>query len=42
MCMHRIMARAYELYRERGRLEGYAEEDWLDVEREIVGRTCPL
>lgn len=35
----RIMVRAYELYVERGCREGYAEQDWLDAEREIVGRT---
>ncbi len=38
----RITVRAYELYVERGRREGYAEQDWLDAEREIVGRTFPL
>lgn len=36
----RITGRAYELYIERGRREGYAEQDWLDAEREIVGRTA--
>lgn len=36
----RIMVRAYELYVERGRREGCAEQDWLDAEREIVGRTA--
>ncbi len=38
----RIMVRAYELYVERGRREGYAEQDWLDAEREILGRTFPV
>lgn len=38
----RIMVRAYELYVERGYREGYAEQDWLDAEREIVGRTFPV
>jgi len=38
----RIMVRAYELYVERGCREGYAEQDWLDAEREIVGRTFPV
>jgi len=32
----RIEARAYALYLERGCREGYAEQDWLDAEREIV------
>jgi hypothetical protein len=34
----RITARAYELYAERGYREGYAEQDWLDAEREILNR----
>lgn len=35
----RITARAYQLYVERGRREGYAEQDWLDAESEILNRT---
>ena len=31
----RIAKRAYELYEERGRQEGYALEDWLQAEQEI-------
>jgi hypothetical protein len=34
----RIEGRAYELYVERGCREGCALEDWLDSEREILGR----
>jgi hypothetical protein len=34
----RIATRAYELYVQRGCREGCAVEDWLDAEREIVGR----
>ncbi len=34
----RIEGRAYELYVERGCREGCALEDWLDAEREILGR----
>ncbi|MBX9661568.1 MAG: DUF2934 domain-containing protein [Nitrospiraceae bacterium] len=34
----RIEGRAYELYVERGCREGYALEDWLDAEREMLGR----
>jgi hypothetical protein len=34
----RITERAYELYAERGYREGYAEQDWLDAEREILHR----
>lgn len=38
--MHeRISQRAYELYEQRGRVEGFDEQDWLQAEREIVGRT---
>jgi len=31
----RIAMRAYELYEQRGRQDGYALEDWLQAEREI-------
>ena len=31
----RIAVRAYELYLLRGGLDGHAEEDWLQAEREI-------
>jgi DNA relaxase NicK len=31
----RIRQRAYELYEERGREEGHAEEDWLRAEAEV-------
>ena len=37
----RITTRAYELYVQRGRRDGCAVEDWLDAEREIVGREFP-
>jgi hypothetical protein len=37
----RITARAYELYVERGYREGYAEQDWLDAEREILNPPSP-
>jgi hypothetical protein len=35
----RITVRAYELYVERGRQEGCAEQDWLDAEREVLSHT---
>ncbi len=38
----RITARAYKLYVERGYREGYAEQDWLDAEREILDHTFPV
>ncbi|MBL8038610.1 MAG: DUF2934 domain-containing protein [Nitrospira sp.] len=37
----RISARAYELYMERGCREGWAEQDWLDAEREVLSLTVP-
>ncbi len=33
----RITDRAYALYAERGYREGYALDDWLQAEREILG-----
>jgi Protein of unknown function (DUF2934) len=32
-----IRRRAYELYRQRGRQDGHAKEDWLRAESEILG-----
>lgn len=32
----RIALRAYELYLQRGGMEGHAEVDWLQAEREIL------
>lgn len=31
-----IRSRAYQLYEERGRLDGYDVEDWLRAEAEIL------
>ncbi len=33
-----IATRAYALYEERGYRQGYDLQDWLDAEREILGR----
>ena len=33
-----IRQRAYQLYEERGREDGRAEEDWLRAEAEIQGK----
>ena len=33
-----IRRRAYELYEERGRQEGFHEEDWVRAETEILSR----
>ena len=30
-----IRARAYELYERRGRLDGFAQDDWLQAESEV-------
>ena len=32
-----VRARAYELYEVRGRMDGHAEEDWLQAESEVAG-----
>ena len=32
-----VRARAYELYEVRGRIDGHAEEDWLQAEGEVPG-----
>ena len=33
----RIRRRAYELYEQRGRTDGFALDDWLQAERAILG-----
>jgi hypothetical protein len=35
----RVRQRAYELFQERGGKEGYAEQDWLRAEAEILGHS---
>lgn len=37
-----IRRRAYELYEQRGREDGYAEEDWLQAEAEILAAKSRL
>lgn len=37
-----VAKRAYELYAERGYRHGYALEDWLEAEREILSRASPV
>jgi hypothetical protein len=32
-----LRSRAYELYEVRGKIEGHAEEDWLQAEGEVAG-----
>jgi DUF2934 family protein len=38
---HRIRMRAYELYEQHGRREGFALRDWLQAEEEILPRLSP-
>jgi hypothetical protein len=33
-----IRLRAYELYAQRGYIEGFEKEDWLTAEREVLAR----
>jgi Protein of unknown function (DUF2934) len=32
-----VRSRAYKLYEVRGRIDGHAEEDWLQAEGEVTG-----
>lgn len=34
----KIRLRAYELYEQRGRIDGHALDDWLQAEGEILGK----
>ena len=38
---NQIALRAYELYLQRGGVDGHAEEDWLQAEREIFSNRQP-
>ena len=33
----KIRLRAYQLYEERGKIEGHALDDWLQAEAEVLG-----
>ncbi|MGE3154603.1 MAG: DUF2934 domain-containing protein [Nitrospiraceae bacterium] len=35
---HLIAAKAYELFEERGRVDGHDLDDWLEAEALVVGR----
>ncbi|MFL6303021.1 MAG: DUF2934 domain-containing protein [Candidatus Sulfotelmatobacter sp.] len=35
----RIRVRAYELYEQRGKVEGHDLEDWLQAEEEVLPRS---
>ena len=32
-----IAARAYELFEQRGRVDGFDKDDWLQAEQELLG-----
>ncbi len=34
----KIRLRAYQLYEQRGRVDGFALDDWLQAEAEMVGK----
>ena len=36
----RIAKRAFEIHAERGYRQGYALEDWVEAEREMLGQEC--
>ena len=36
----RIAKRAYEIHGECGYRQGYALQDWVDAEREVLGQEC--
>jgi hypothetical protein len=36
-----VRRRAYELYEQRGRLDGFHEQDWFTAEQELRGRKAP-
>jgi len=33
----KLRLRAYELYEERGRIDGHASDDWLQAEAKVLG-----
>ena len=37
--LEQIRRRAYELYEQRGRQDGFHEQDWLQAETEILSRS---
>jgi hypothetical protein len=36
---HEIRLRAFDIYDQRGRMDGHSQEDWLQAEAEIRGKT---
>jgi Protein of unknown function (DUF2934) len=39
MLEHEIRLRAYDLYQQRGRMDGHALDDWLQAEAEVLDLT---
>jgi DUF2934 family protein len=39
MLEHEIRIRAYDLYQQRGRMDGQALDDWLQAEAEVLDLT---
>lgn len=37
----RIASRAYALYEQRGRLDGFDAQDWLQAEQDVLGHAEP-
>lgn len=37
----RIASRAYELYEQRGRLDGFDTQDWLQAEQDVLDHAEP-
>lgn len=37
--LERIRQRAYELFEERGRQDGFADQDWYQAEAEVLGKS---
>lgn len=38
--LEQVRRRAYELYEQRGRQDGYHEQDWLQAEAELLSRSA--
>jgi hypothetical protein len=41
MVEHEIQIRAYELYEQRGKGSGFALQDWLEAEAEVLAKCYP-
>jgi hypothetical protein len=41
MLEHEIQIRAYELFENRGQGQGYALQDWLTAEAEVIAKCYP-